>query len=484
MSLSGSLSNALSGLTAASRRTEAISSNLANAMTEGYGRRDIILRSNATSSSGGVKLSGISRAQDLRLAAQTRHLTAEAGDAAVVSKAASRLERAFGGPDSPGSLPDRVQAFSSALIAASSTPQSKNSLDATVNSAKALIVEIKAISDEIQAVRETADQNIASDIEKLSSGLARLHKLNKRIVSEKSQDRDVSALRDLREKELSDIAPLLSFTRSERDDGSISLISEGGLFLLNQNPAQISFAISRHIDPSMTVTNGALSGLSVDGRPIETSLNGPLGGGRIMANFRVRDEMAVRAQSDIDAIARSLVERFQAIENSVPSPAPLSGLFTDQGQSYTALSDERGLSRRLALNSSVDDSRGGNSVGLRNGLHASVPVPVGDNTKLIAMVDALQQRLNPTAGPLANGKLSFPKQVGAIVEQNALGAARAEQTLSFASAQLKGLQSETASRGIDSDFELHQMLETERFYSANAKMLSVVDELLGQLLRI
>ena len=39
MSISASLSSALSGLTAASRRAEVVASNVANAMTEGYGRR-------------------------------------------------------------------------------------------------------------------------------------------------------------------------------------------------------------------------------------------------------------------------------------------------------------------------------------------------------------------------------------------------------------------------------------------------------------
>ena len=39
MTLSGSLSSALSGLNAASRAAEIVSTNIANAMTEGYGRR-------------------------------------------------------------------------------------------------------------------------------------------------------------------------------------------------------------------------------------------------------------------------------------------------------------------------------------------------------------------------------------------------------------------------------------------------------------
>ena len=43
MSISGSLSNALSGLTAAGRAAAVVSSNISNSMTEGYGKRDLVL---------------------------------------------------------------------------------------------------------------------------------------------------------------------------------------------------------------------------------------------------------------------------------------------------------------------------------------------------------------------------------------------------------------------------------------------------------
>ena len=43
MSLSGALSNAMSGLIANARATTVISSNVANALNENYGRREVSL---------------------------------------------------------------------------------------------------------------------------------------------------------------------------------------------------------------------------------------------------------------------------------------------------------------------------------------------------------------------------------------------------------------------------------------------------------
>ena len=61
MSLSGALSNALSGLTANARAAGLVSTNIANATTEGYGRRDVVLTPGPVGTSGGVRLLGVAR---------------------------------------------------------------------------------------------------------------------------------------------------------------------------------------------------------------------------------------------------------------------------------------------------------------------------------------------------------------------------------------------------------------------------------------
>ena len=66
MTISGSLANSLSGLTAASRAAELVSSNVANAMTEGYGRREVVLtpRSMGDGTAAGVNVTGVRREVD------------------------------------------------------------------------------------------------------------------------------------------------------------------------------------------------------------------------------------------------------------------------------------------------------------------------------------------------------------------------------------------------------------------------------------
>ena len=65
MSISGSFSSALSGLTAAARAAEIVSSNIANAMTDGYGRRELTLSARVIGGTGqGVMVGGVTRRSD------------------------------------------------------------------------------------------------------------------------------------------------------------------------------------------------------------------------------------------------------------------------------------------------------------------------------------------------------------------------------------------------------------------------------------
>ncbi len=81
MSISHSLSNALSGMTAASRMAEVVSSNLANSLTDGYGRRSLDLSSSVIGGRGsGVNIDGMF----FLCRAALRHMTT-AGSGVIVN---------------------------------------------------------------------------------------------------------------------------------------------------------------------------------------------------------------------------------------------------------------------------------------------------------------------------------------------------------------------------------------------------------------
>ena len=125
MGISSALNNAVSGLTATSRMAEVVSSNLSNALTEGYGRRGVELSSvQVGDRGGGVRVDGINRFVDAGLLADRRLADAALGGQERSAELVGRLEQGIGGPDDAAGLGARLAEFERALIAAGSDPAS------------------------------------------------------------------------------------------------------------------------------------------------------------------------------------------------------------------------------------------------------------------------------------------------------------------------------------------------------------------------
>jgi flagellar hook-associated protein 1 FlgK len=126
MSITSALSSALTGLSVTSRQAEILSSNVANATTPGYARRELGLRSAVLAGSGqGVAITGVTRSLDRALLAERRLAQAGDGDRSLRGAFLDRVEKKLGSPDEPGSLAARLAAFDQSLIEARGRPESQ-----------------------------------------------------------------------------------------------------------------------------------------------------------------------------------------------------------------------------------------------------------------------------------------------------------------------------------------------------------------------
>ncbi|QCO55915.1 flagellar hook-associated protein FlgK [Pseudorhodobacter turbinis] len=483
MSISGSMSNAISGLTAASRSAGVISSNIANALTDGYGRRELQVSANQVGNSGqGVKVNGVSRDVDQLLIAERRVAEASSADLDTRASFLSRLEAAIGTPEDGSSLSGRVSALDSALIAAASQPSSDVRLQDVANTASALANTFQTISSTIQTGRLNADSQIATDVDTVNRALVAVAELNRSITSLSSGSRDSSALLDQRQQLIDQISTIIPVQELPRGNGQVSLMTAGGTFLLDGTAAKLEFTSVGTIAPDMTQASGGLFGLTINGRAVNTGSNGPLSGGSMGAQFAIRDELATSAQTELDAMARDLITRFQELD---PDPLRL-GLFTDRGDTFTddiALMEtqEIGISARINLNAAVDPAEGGELWRLRDGLYAT-PGPVGESALFTSMQAALNETREIESGQFAGSSRSLSGFSGQLLSAAATERLSVELEAGFAAARtntLKGLELEG---GVDTDSELQDLLLVEQAYAANAKVIQTADDMIQILL--
>lgn len=481
MTLSSAMSAALSGLTAASRGAGTVSSNVANSLTEGYGRRELELAVRALGpGASGVRVVTERRVVDAGLAAERWLAEAAAGAARTRSDALAELEAAFGVPGEPGALATRIAALEGALTEALSRPDQLVRLETVLAAAGALAGTLAALGHGAQDGRAAAERGIAEGVARLNGGLGQLAEINRTILREIAAGRVPNGLYDHRQTVIDGLAELVPLRVMERPMGQIALYTDTGAMLLDgTNAARIGFeTVTGPIVPEMTRANGALAGLTLNGAPVGTGPTGALGGGALGSLFALRDALLPEVQAGLDALAADLVTRFAAAD--ADGPAPLgAGLIVDAGGG-----GPEGLAQRLSLNPAADPAAGGEVWRLRAGLGAAVPGAPGDGRALAGLLDALAAP-RPLGAPGFSG-LARDVSGHAAELQSRHGRARdlAEAELGFAAGRSASLGDALAADGVDTDAEMQRLLVIERAYAANARVLKTADEMLQTLLAI
>lgn len=485
MSITGAMSNALSGLTVTARSVENTSNNVANALTEGFARRELEISARNIGNDGqGVRVVGINRMVNMTLVGDRRVADATNGEKETLSTFFNDLGTALG-ETGEGSLLGRISSFESALSRAASRPESAARQADVLSAAKALATGINEASQAVQDARTQADADIAAQVDKLNTTLSRVKDLNTQITAVRTTGRDTSALEDERQALVDSIAGIVPIREVQRENGQIALFTTGGPALLDGSVADIGFSPTPVVTPYMSLTSvPPLSGLTLNGKPISVSGEASLvGGGSLTAAFAVRDELAPAQQTQLDAVARNLIERLSDPAVDTTLAAGESGLFNDDGLDFVA-ANELGLAGRISVNAAVDPDQGGSLWRLRDGVKAAVEsTATGDATLLNALGSTLSTRSAAASGPHL-GSYSFSGLATQAVSSVSTAAEAADQIASFASSRRDELHALELADGVDTDQEMEHLLRLQEAYAANAKVISACDDLLNHLLEM
>ncbi|PVA10667.1 flagellar hook-associated protein FlgK [Pelagivirga sediminicola] len=484
MTLTSALSNALSGLTANARAASVVSSNLANIHTDGYGRRDLALTQDGYGTGGGVRVDGVTRHVDAGVLSDRREADSALSHSETRARFLGAVRDSVGTPDQPGSLSARIAALDAALTSAASRPDEAGRLQAVSLRAGELAAGFNAAAATIQDQRMAAEAEIASAVRSLNVDLAQVQDLNVQIQAARRSGGDSSGLLDHRQVVIDRIAELVPVREVPRDGGAVALMTPRGALLLDGPAVTLDFTQSNVIEPHMTMEGGMLSGIRINDRDVAPGgPRSPLEGGRLSALFDIRDTLATDAQSQLDAVARDVIERLQDPSVDPSRTGGEAGLFTDGGGVFAA-ADEIGIAGRMALNEKVDTQAGNELWRVRDGLGASAPGATGNAALLGAMSDALSARRVPVSGDISIGSSTAAQRIGGLVSHLAQSAMAEDRTSSYAAVRQTELQTRLHSDGVSSDAETQRLLIIEQAYGANARMIRTLDEMMQTLLRI
>lgn len=480
MGISNALNNATSGLTASSRLADTIANNVANALTPGYGKRVTELSSLSLGGYGsGVRVTGTARTETAFITAERRAMDAAAGQAGALSATYERIATALGEPGASGALATRATALETALMSAVAAPQSLTELTDAALAARGLAEGLNAASQEATRLRTEADAEIARQVGTVNESLGAIRDINARITAMRSSGGDVSALQDEQDRLTDKIATIIPLRTVKREGDQLAIYSAGGAPLLDGRVWTLGFQQGPSVvTPGMTL-GAPLGGLTQDqGGAAPVAVGGLMDGGSLSALFRTRDAIVPEFQAEIDRYAAELVERFETLVPAGARDAAGAGLFVDAGAGV-------GAAGRIALNAAVDPTQGGAAWRLRDGLAAGSPGDEGNGAILQSLADAMSTARAATGWVTQNASADAGTMASELSSFYAARAVGGEESRAYlAGRQTTLAESEMNVIGVDTDAELQSLTLVQQAYAANARVLSVIDDLMKRLLEV
>jgi len=486
MTLSVGLGIAQSGLSVTADQTAVVSRNVANAGDPLASRKNANV---VTGPAGGVRLASITRVfNDALFKSVLSSTSASSGQRSIVD-ALDFLDLTINDPELDASPAALIAKFTATLQQYAETPSNAVLARTAVSAAGDLALGLNSATQTVQQVRQQADDDMAASVGRLNTLLSQFETVNAAIVKGTRSGADVTDQLDARDRILTGIAEEVGVKMVARADGDMALYTDSGVTLFDVRARTVT------LDRTTAFTPGvAGSPVYIDGVPITGNAGSmPAHAGRLVGLAAIRDDVAVAYQSQLDEIARGLIEAFaESDQSAVPSLSDVPGLFTYSGSPAMpaggAIMD--GLAGSIRISASVDPAQGGNPDLLRDGGISGNPAYIynsggaaGFQDRLNGLVDGILagRSFDPAAQAGASGTLAgfASASVAWLQEERRSSGAEADYRVTLLERSSQALSKVT---GVNLDEEMTALLELERSYQASAKLIATIDSMLETLL--
>ncbi len=275
------LNNSISGLRAFQSALSTVSHNISNVETEGYSRQRVEFSNRNPTKIGdsffgqGVGISDIDRIIDEFTVGNIREFSSSYNRLDTMDDFASRLENLIA--DEQGSLLPSMDNFFNSVNDVANDPASSAPRTVMLSQAENLQARFNSLSTEMQKLDEEIDQRISfevSDINAITTEIARLNDSIQRISSSDKQPADLLDKRDVLLQKLSE---KISVSVVEQVDGTLNVLAGTGQLLVtgslstrletvpeNAQPDRLGISLvssGGSVDITSNVTGGSLGGL-------------------------------------------------------------------------------------------------------------------------------------------------------------------------------------------------------------------------------
>jgi flagellar hook-associated protein 1 len=486
MNLTAALESARSSLMTSGIQSSVISRNIAGATATGYSRKLTVLDNHPGA---GVYVAAIQRAASSGLYTNVLTATSSSTKQSAIYDGLQKIAAStVDDPELDQSPTAQLNALKKALQQYANAPDNTTLAQAAVASAKDMATALNQATQTVQSVREGADADMNTSVQNINQLLSQFQSVNTAIVKGTISGDDVTDYLDQRDSIVSKLSQELGVTMSIRPNGDAALYADSGVVLFDKTARAVSFSPT---NAYTAATTG--NAVYIDGVPV-TGANSvmPLKSGKLAGLAELRDNATVTYQSQLDEVARGLVDAFKEVDQSGAALPDVPGLFTYPGAPAMAASAtvSVGLAGLISVAASVDPVQGGNPNLLRDGAisgNAAYQYNTAGNAgystrlqQLIGNMDASQPFDATTQGKPNGSLIDFASSSASWIESQRTAA---NDNVTYQNTLLDRSTAALSNvNGVNMDDEMSLMLQVERTYSASSKIISTVDEMLQSLL--
>jgi len=286
-----------SGLAASRGHLNATGHNISNAHTPGFSRQQVIQASRAGIGQGagligsGTRLVDIRRHYDQYLGTAQRSATSLAAEASSYLSQISAIDGLLA--DAPGSISGGLQAFFSAVQAASKNPAGLPERQAILSEAQGLVQRFKRMDGQLAGQAAQCNQqmqDVAGQINRLSAQIAGL---NHSIASSIEPAPD---LLDARDEALRQLSGFVGISTVTQDNGSVDVLTAGGQPLVSGSTANRLEVVAGQGDAEIPEVHLLQGGE-------RRTISGQINGGALGALLRHRTEVLEPARRTLGRMA-------------------------------------------------------------------------------------------------------------------------------------------------------------------------------------
>jgi flagellar hook-associated protein 1 FlgK len=485
MTIAAALSIATGGLANINAQFSLISQNVANATTPGYS--DEIATQQCMDVGGlglGVRTGPTTRDVDAALQGEVYSQNATVAGLQTQQTALQAIDAAQGTPGQNSDIASLLGNLQNQFSTLLNDPSSQAQQSQVVTSATTLAQNINELSNTYGTQRQTAQDNIVSEVTTLNTALGTIGNLSNQIIALQASGQSTADLENQRDAALATVSQLVDVKVLQQPNGDMLLTTTAGLTLPIHSTTNPLSTSDVNVQSGDYYPGGGIPAIMLGGSDVTRQLQG----GQIGANITLRDTTLPTDQAELDEFSENLATRFQANgltlftdpTGNVPAAAPPPVQNGYVGFAGTIQVNPAVQAEPSAVRDGTPSISGG-LAGFTGIIDAVLNNTLGDNPPLASNVSGLGPSGTlsaPYVSPTTLGSLASTM----LAAQAQDSASTTNQLTTEQSVQAMLSSKLSTQSGVDIDTEVANMIELQNAYGANARVLSAVQSMWTQLL--